>query len=109
MSDKQHANTRARRGRPPMNKAKRDFLVGDAIEEYAARKKMHRADRGALPPYEAAAEEMRETRKALGHIGSKRLLNEMSEFKKVDVLASEEISPDEYDPPDHLPDLRSRR
>jgi len=109
MSDKGHPKTPARRGRKPMHKAKRDFLAGDAIEEYEARLKAHQAKPGALPPHEAAAEDMQQTRKDLGHIGNQRLRNAMSEFKKVDVSASDEVAPDRYDPPDHIPKPNRRK
>jgi hypothetical protein len=107
MNDKHHPKTAARRGRRPMHKAKRDFLIADAIEEYEARLKAHQAKPGALPPHEAAAEDMQEKRKELGHIGNHRLRNAMAEFKKVD--ASDEVAPDRYDPPDHIPEPRRRR
>jgi hypothetical protein len=92
-----------------MHKAKRDFLTGDAIEEYAAQLKEHQAKGGDLAPHEAAAEDMRETRKQLGHIGRKRLLNEMSEFKHTQVSESDEVAPEKHDPPDHIADPHRRR
>jgi hypothetical protein len=109
MNDNAHAKTPVRRGRKPMNKAKRDFLVADAREEYETLRKKYRAQPGQLPPHEAAAEAMQATRKALGHIGSKRLKNELSEFKKIAVSPAEEIAPDLYDPPDHIRNPRRRR
>ena len=99
----------ARRGRKPKNKAVVDFDVVDAIDEYDAKraalrtKKKGPFDAATLAPFEAAAEAMQETRKRLGHISAKRLLNLMSEFRHPKDAESIEIAPDPCDPPDHIP------
>ena len=109
MREDQTMPARARRGRKPKNKAVTDFTVSDAIEEYQAKRAELRAKKkesfgpAALAPYEAATEDMRGVRKEIGNISTKRLLNLMSEFRRCKDAEAIEIAPDEYDPPDHIP------
>jgi hypothetical protein len=110
---------RSRRGRKPRNKAVLDFTIGDAIiNEYepqlaeiqatsnekrsGARLAGEVLPRTDLAPHIQAAEAMQKTRKELGNISAKRLLNLMSEFRHCKVSASDEIPLDDRDPPDHL-------
>lgn len=100
------ALVRSRRGRKPKYKASVDFGVADAIEEYEPLlAKFQNETDGDMAPHEAAVEAMRETRKELGNIGTKRLLNLMSEFRHCEVSESDEIPADDHDPPDHIPDM----
>ena len=104
------AFVRSRRGRKPKHKAVLDFSVADAIEEYEALlARFQNANDSDMAPHEAAVEAMRETRKTLGSIGTKRLLNLMSEFRHCEVSDSDEILPGDQDPPDHLTAERRRR
>jgi hypothetical protein len=91
---------RSRRGRKPKNKAVLDFSVADAIKEYEPLlTKFQSTNDSDMAPHEAAAEAMKETRKELGNISTKRLLNLMSEFRHCEVSESDEIPPDDHDPP----------
>lgn len=109
----------AKRGRRPKNKAVRDFIIADAIAiEYDPKladakkaRKLRRSiarstaeilPRSDLSLHEQIAEYMQQTRKELGNISSKRLLNLMSEFRNAKVPESDEIPPDDRDPPNHL-------
>jgi hypothetical protein len=105
-----NTKTARARGRPPKNKAARDFEIADANAQYHELLTQYQNHRiGELSAHEAAAEAMQETRKNMGNISTKTLHNLMSKLKKVPVSASDEIAPDRYDPPDHIPDPRRRR
>lgn len=85
------------------------FREDDQRKKADARVSGTKLARGDESAYERAAKAtVAEFHDVIGsHVSGKRFLNLLSELQKINVREEDYVTPDPFDPPDHLPDPKS--